>query len=1338
MNSKSNKQESQKSRRTFLQKMGVSIAGLSVLPASLFANGRNSSAGSQASAINQSPHAGLQSDVILPNGVSSIWDISKAYHETTPTRERICINGLWKWQPGTPQSDQLPDTNWGYFKVPGNWPGISNYMQKESQTVFAHPDWNDKSLNKLGVAWYQREISIPKNWINRRIFLSVDYLNSSAVVFIDGVRLGEMLFPSGELDLTSICSPGKKYIISMKITALPLSDVVAVYSDSNASRQGKGQVERRGLCGDVYLCSTPLNARISDVKVVTSVRKGEITFYTMMENLTPDSMYTLNAVITDKGNQIARFKSKAFTADEVKDGLLSEMEHWMPDKLWDVHTPQNMFEVTVSLLERDKILLDTAVPFRFGFRELWIEGRDFYLNGTRIFLSAVPFDNAQVGASLANYEAAKESMRRLMSFGINFVYTHNYSCEPGTHLSFEEILKAADDIGMLVSLSQPHFGQYDWRAADADQKNGYAHHAKFYTQVAHNHPSVVFYSMNHNACGYTDDMNPDRIDGLSRPDNAWSANNVKKALRTEAIVAGLDPSRIIYHHSSGNLSSMHTSNFYPNWVPIQEMSDWFEHWATVGVKPAFLCEYGAPFGWDWSLYRGWYKGKREFGSAPAPWEFCLAEWNSQFLGDEAFKISEYEKINLRWEAKRFQAGAVWYRWDYPYSFDNTHLEERNPVLAMHLVDQWRAFRTWGLSANSPWDYSSYWKLREGAQTGLRNLVVDWEKLQRPGLSPDFNARENRMDLDTTFDQSDWIPTAGEALINNNRPLLAYIGGKSAAFTSKDHNFLPGTKIEKQLIIINNSRREVTCECNWSLNLPGVINGSKTIDIPTGQQECLPLIFDLPGSLSPGNYDLSSTVNFSNGETQKDTFTIYVLPSFTLVKSTAKTALFDPKGETRKLLDGMEFQYQLVDAGAPLTGYDVLIVGKEALTVDGKGLDVGNVRNGLKIIMFEQTSEVLEKRFGFRVHEYGLRKVYKRMSDHPVLTGLDVENLRDWQGAATLLSPQLKYEMNDNVFNGSPTVKWCDIPVTRIWRCGNRGNVASVLIEKPASGDFLPVVDGGYSLQYSPLMEYREGKGLVMFCQMDVTGRTEKDPAAERLVANIISYVTGWKPEIKRQAVYAGDAAGKSHLEKTGVSVLPYENKKLSPDQVLIIGQGSRQMLTSDSKAIGKWIMAGGRLLAIGFDQEDVDALLPFKVNMKKEEHIAAWFETMSTNSPFAGIGPSDVHNRAPKELSLVSAGAGIVGNGVLAKADNANVVFCQLIPWLCDYSKEQHNIKQTFRRSTYLLSRLMGNMGVESSTALLGRFNTPVDVGKAEKRWLDGLYLDQPEEWDDPYRFFRW
>ena len=32
----------------------------------------------------------------------------------------------------------------------------------------------------------------------------------------------------------------------------------------------------------------------------------------------------------------------------------------------------------------------------------------------------------------------------------------------------------------------------------------------------------------------------------------------------------------------------------------------------------------------------------------------------------------------------------------------------------------------------------------------------------------------------------------------------------------------------------------------------------------------------------------------------------------------------------------------------------------------------------------------------------------------------------------------------------------------------------------------------------------------------------------------------------------------------------------------------------------------------------------------------------------------------------------------------------------------------------------------------------PNNQAHEEKRWLNGLYQDQPEEWDDPYRFFRW
>jgi hypothetical protein len=128
---------------------------------------------------------------------------------------------------------------------------------------------------------------------------------------------------------------------------------------------------------------------------------------------------------------------------------------------------------------RGQHVLDTQFRVPFSYREFWIDGRDFYLNGSRIFLSSVPLDNAQVGAALATYDGARESLERLKSIGINFVYTHNYGCEPGSHLSFEEILRAADDVGMLVALTQPHFSHYDWKSADADKTNGYARHAEF-------------------------------------------------------------------------------------------------------------------------------------------------------------------------------------------------------------------------------------------------------------------------------------------------------------------------------------------------------------------------------------------------------------------------------------------------------------------------------------------------------------------------------------------------------------------------------------------------------------------------------------------------------------------------------------------------------------------------------------------------------------------------------------------------------------------------------------------------------------------------------------------
>src|SRR5579859_7914100 len=83
----------------------------------------------------------------LPEGVKAVWDADKEYRESTATRERICLNGLWQWQPAEARPEQPPADKWGWFKVPGCWPGISDYLQKDCQTVFAHPAWKSKNLS---------------------------------------------------------------------------------------------------------------------------------------------------------------------------------------------------------------------------------------------------------------------------------------------------------------------------------------------------------------------------------------------------------------------------------------------------------------------------------------------------------------------------------------------------------------------------------------------------------------------------------------------------------------------------------------------------------------------------------------------------------------------------------------------------------------------------------------------------------------------------------------------------------------------------------------------------------------------------------------------------------------------------------------------------------------------------------------------------------------------------------------------------------------------------------------------------------------------------------------
>ena len=181
----------------------------------------------------------------------------------------------------------------------------------------------------------------------------------------------------------------------------------------------------------------------------------------------------LQAVITEQGKKVIEFTSQPFTASELKDGRFKVTEKWKAQKLWDIHTPQNTYEAAVSLLGADENALDAAIPVRFGFRELWIDGQDFYERHPHLLVvrGAPPGPGRRLGVELCGSQGEHVAVEERRN---QHDLHEPFWLRAGDHVTFGEILRAADDIGMLVSLTQPHFSRYSWKGPDAEQKNGYA------------------------------------------------------------------------------------------------------------------------------------------------------------------------------------------------------------------------------------------------------------------------------------------------------------------------------------------------------------------------------------------------------------------------------------------------------------------------------------------------------------------------------------------------------------------------------------------------------------------------------------------------------------------------------------------------------------------------------------------------------------------------------------------------------------------------------------------------------------------------------------------------
>ena len=1272
----------------------------------------------------------VKADAPLPPGAEQDpWSLSDAWRQTTPTRDKVCLNGLWGFRPvmKADRTERVPAVGdcWGWFKIPGIWPSGTWEFTDGAQQVWLAPWLEERGgASVFEQAWYKRRITVPKAWDGRRLALEFTMLQTYVQAFVDGVACGELWYPGGELELTGKLKPGAEQELALLVTARPLTAERNAFMAPDRIVTDKASVKLKGITGDLFLCAMPAKERLEDAQVITSVRDKAVAFVVETAGL-GKGPYRLRAEVTGCGEAARAFASAALTPDA--SGVLRFSAPWADMKLWDTDTPQNRYTALLTLTTDAGVTLDTLTPVAFGFREIRIAGRDFLLNGTPVHLRALHNASANGSADKASEPAARELCRRMFEYGFNAIIGGNYDFMPGSVGYLDGLLEACDATGMLMAFSLPHVKDFGNKLQDPAMAERYRVQTAWLIRRARNHPSVIFYAMNHNSTGYYGDQNPMKIDGVyeipevAATKNAWWERNRKQARITDAIAKSIDPTRPVYHHQSGNLGDMHTVNCYLNWAPIQERSDWTEHWATQGVKPLFFVEWGLPHISSWSSYRG----PQFIWRCEAFQSLWAAEFAAQFWGDAAYRDDAPAVKALDHEEALWAKGKP-----FAWSTLNQPLcelaQNYSAVQARFADDNWRSHRTWGVSAMLPWDQGDFWQ--RIAETPTAEVKDSLKNLKCPGIAVDRLMPGKQFTEDLGVREAYLPSVMGQALLRWNRPDCAFIGGPAEAFTAKDHLFAPGAEVRKSLVILNDRRRVQTVAWTWRLWQKGEKLAEKrgSVEVPVGGKAVMPVAFVIPKKAKDGeDYRLTAVFDFDGGVTQVDELPLRAVKPPQPPKRVRPVLLYDPHGLTVALFDRLHVPYAKFDGSRAPGADETVVIGREAL--DQKGLPwLSKVSEGTRVLVLEQRAAVLEGLLGFRIAERGSRALFPRFA-HPVTQGLDASNFRDWSGSATLLPPHL--EGLPEAETHDPLWTWCGFQNTHVWRCGSRGNVASVLIEKPARGDWRALVDGEFDMQYAALLETVEGRGRVIFCQLDVTGRTESNPMSDRLVVNLLEYLNGVRPEARSTVVCAPGGASEKLLHDLGVMTRPGAVALYGPGTLLVAESG-----TAAPQGLAQAVERGMDVVCMGMTGEELKAWCPVPLETMKTNACFSRIEKLAPE--FNGLCNADWawHGRLTFDSMKVPASEKDAASPALRviRQGKGRVIVWQVPPWMID-EKAKPYLRTSKRHANAMASRLLANVGAGFETPLGARFAAPV-----EQAWLKSYYLDTPEAGDDPYRYYRW
>ncbi|MGA0566709.1 glycoside hydrolase family 2 TIM barrel-domain containing protein [Rathayibacter sp. KR2-224] len=445
------------------------------------------------------------------------------------------LDGTWAFQL-LPSPEAQPGDEWRDIVVPGTWTmQDSGDLPQYLNIRMPFPDSPPRAPEHNPTGVYRRTFTLPDDWADRRVVLSVGAAESVLLVRVNGVQAGASkgsrlaaefdvsdLVVSGENDveLTVVKWSDASYIEDqdqwwlggitrgVRLYATPrvfLRDVRVVADFDAASGDGRldldaevgapDDVTPNGLSVRTRLgmesVPAPVSAPVS-TRLVVDPEDGHtqelLSQVPLDENVF--SLHAKNAARVPLPEPVRTLAATAtalnFPAPDGHAGLSIVVPGVSP---WTAETPA-LYPLTVELVDADGAVLDTA-ELRVGFRRVEISGRDLLVNGQRIMLQGVnrhEFD-PHTGRTVTREQIATE-LRSLKRWGFNAIRTSHYPNDP----AFYDL---TDEYGFYV-IDEADVEAHDWAWSLCDDPR---YLGQFVDRVSRmvlrdkNHASIIIWSL---------------------------------------------------------------------------------------------------------------------------------------------------------------------------------------------------------------------------------------------------------------------------------------------------------------------------------------------------------------------------------------------------------------------------------------------------------------------------------------------------------------------------------------------------------------------------------------------------------------------------------------------------------------------------------------------------------------------------------------------------------------------------------------------------------------------------------------------------------------------------